>query len=302
MFIVEFFKIEEGDKTLKKTKKATILALTLTILLGTNNVFVKGENVATNSELNVPTQYNGNIEERENDINRDQIPGEFIDNNGTETLGIEDIYQDVKEQIINDYSKIYKLDNFSYDYRIRKEDNKKYIDLDVNVDMTLTRPASESPFIQGLYDALENEKGEENRIAIQKEIDIYTENIEMYYNKPDPSTFTYAIAINNSNIRNKRNAGLEGDSNNYELFYRNDASDETILINIDDLAEVEDTNLAREDGQNTAQKIVKEEQESSNRIQPFATSKYVTYDRLKARDWTNANGTYVSNINFYMPK
>lgn len=287
---------------LKKTKKATILALTLTILLGTNNVFVKGENVATNSELNVPTQYNGNIEERENDINRDQIPGEFIDNNGTETLGIEDIYQDVKEQIINDYSKIYKLDNFSYDYRIRKEDNKKYIDLDVNVDMTLTRPASESPFIQGLYDALENEKGEENRIAIQKEIDIYTENIEMYYNKPDPSTFTYAIAINNSNIRNKRNAGLEGDSNNYELFYRNDASDETILINIDDLAEVEDTNLAREDGQNTAQKIVKEEQESSNRIQPFATSKYVTYDRLKARDWTNANGTYVSNINFYMPK
>lgn len=299
---MEFFKIEEGDKTLKKTKKATILALTLTILLGTNNVFVKGENVATNSELNVPTQYNGNIEERENDINRDQIPGEFIDNNGTETLGIEDIYQDVKEQIINDYSKIYKLDNFSYDYRIRKEDNKKYIDLDVNVDMTLTRPASESPFIQGLYDALENEKGEENRIAIQKEIDIYTENIEMYYNKPDPSTFTYAIAINNSNIRNKRNAGLEGDSNNYELFYRNDASDETILINIDDLAEVEDTNLAREDGQNTAQKIVKEEQESSNRIQPFATSKYVTYDRLKARDWTNANGTYVSNINFYMPK
>lgn len=68
--------------------------------------------------------------------------------------GLDSIYQELREQIIEDYSEIYALDNFSYDYSVREEDGIKYIDINIHTDMTLTRPASDSPFIQGLHDAL----------------------------------------------------------------------------------------------------------------------------------------------------
>ena len=201
--------------------------------------------------------------------------------------GIDNIYKEIKEQIIEDYSEIYALDNFSYEYRVREEGSVKYIDMDIHTEMTLTRPASESPFIQGLHDALENETVEVNRAIIQKEIDLYTENIEMYYNKPDPSTFTYTIALSNPNSR------LAKSDNNYELFYRNDTFDETILIRVDDLAEVEDKNLSKENGYNAAQIAIIQTQKEVKFVQPFAS---FTYNRLLARDWANNNATSASEF------
>ncbi|WP_158220194.1 amidase domain-containing protein [Tissierella sp. P1] len=205
---------------------------------------------------------------------------------------LDNIYQELREQIIEDYSAIYALDNFSYDYSVREEGSIKYIDMNIHTDMTLTRPPSDSPFIQGLNDAFVNETIEDNKIAIQKEIDFYTENIEMYYNKPYASTFTYTIAINETQDVGL-DAGLTKVNNNYELFYRNDTSEEIILIRVDDLAEVENESLARQSGYNAAQTIVNRVQAETNSIQPFAS---FTYDRLAARDWANNNATSASEF------
>ena len=107
----------------------------------------------------------------------------------------------------------------------------------------------------------------------------------MYYNKPHSSTFTYTIAISDSDTR------LAKFDNSYELFYRNDTSDGTILISIDDLAEVEDKSLARENGYNAAQIALIQAQEEVNSVQPFAS---FTYNRKAARDWANNNATNAS--------
>ena len=62
----------------------------------------------------------------------------------------ESAFFDIKDQIIHDYSQLYKLDDFSYDYTLRDEIGKKYLDINVYVDMTLTRHPSESPYVLGM--------------------------------------------------------------------------------------------------------------------------------------------------------
>lgn len=66
----------------------------------------------------------------------------------------EDAFYEIKDQIIDDYSHLYKLDDFSYDYTVRDEDDKKYLDINVYVDMALTRHPSESPYVLGMEKAL----------------------------------------------------------------------------------------------------------------------------------------------------
>lgn len=106
----------------------------------------------------------------------------------------EDAFYEIKDQIIDDYSHLYKLDDFSYDYTVRDEDDKKYLDINVYVDMTLTRHPSQSPYVLGMEKALSEVTDADDKKSLQEEIDAYVTEIEtLYFNIPNRSTFTYAV-------------------------------------------------------------------------------------------------------------
>ena len=180
----------------------------------------------------------------------------------TDTLFIEGIYIEIKDDIVNDYSAIYDLSNFSYDYTTREIDNEKFIDINIYTDMTLTRPASESPFIKGMEKALK----ETNNKEYQAYIDFYTKLINENYLQPSSSTFTYSAKI------------LADGS--YQLYYRND----TQLIKVEDLAPVEDEEKSIQQGYNC---LVNEVQTKTNNDASIKTS--FTYNRIAARDWARDN-------------
>lgn len=153
-----------------------------------------------------------------------------------ETQAAETAFLDIKDQIIKDYGELYELDDFSYDYKVRDNQGKKYLDINVYVDMTLTRHPSQSPYVLGMQEALNEVEDISIKNELQAEIDSYVKEIEtMYFNIPDSATFTYAIELdNNKNLRTKSSDA------NYKLFYRTDTDEEILLIDTDSLAEVED--------------------------------------------------------------
>ncbi len=156
----------------------------------------------------------------------------------------------------------------------------RYIDLDINTNMTLIRPASKSPFIQGLYKALNSEKDKTIKKEIQKEINLYVDNINLYYNKPDPATFTYTIEFTNNKS-----------SNNYKLYYRSNTYDDIILTDVSKLSEVENKKHAIQNGLNAAWDIKRKFQKKNKQTQlesPKMSTRF-TYNRIAAKEWANSN-------------
>lgn len=213
-----------------------------------------------------------------------------------ETQTAKAAFLDIKEQIIKDYGELYKLDDFSYDYKVRDDHGKKYLDINVYVDMTLTRHPSQSPYVLGMQKALNEMEDSSVKKELQDEVDSYINEIEtLYFNIPDSSTFTYAVELNDDN-------GLRTMSSetNYKLFYRTDTDEEILLVDADNLAEVENFDEVYQSGYQAMEKLEADAETSMlNSESTVNTQASVSYDRLAARDWAfdnwNATPEYPSS-------
>ena len=196
----------------------------------------------------------------------------------------ESAFGDIKDQIIDDYSELYKLDDFSYDYTLRDEVDKKYLDINVYVDMTLIRHPSESPYVLGMEKALSEVKDAAIKEVLQDDIDAYVDEIEtLCFNIPDRSTFTYAVELDNA-----VNA-LSADQN-YTLYYRTDTDKKVLLTDADCLAEVEDFNESYQAGYQALESLESDARAATVNIDTaIAPQASFTYDRIAARDWARNN-------------
>ncbi|WP_151736887.1 amidase domain-containing protein [Paenibacillus tengchongensis] len=202
------------------------------------------------------------------------------DSAALELKSIEAAYDDIKEQIVEDYQSLYQLDHFTYDYDARVEQETKYYDINIYVDMALTRHPSDSPFVKGMEKALHESTDELEAASIQKEIDAYVSEIEeLYYNIPYRSTFTYTVLLNDT-------AGLasRGSTPPYQIYYRTDAVDNVVLTETENLSEVENATESFANGYNSAIESVPAVA-GANRL--LAAS--FTYNKIAARDWAYAN-------------
>jgi hypothetical protein len=190
---------------------------------------------------------------------------------------INKIYEGLEKQLTKDYSEIYSLKDFSYDYSVREKSGIAYIDLDIHTVMTLTRSSSESPFIQGIQEANVYAKSKLQRDAIQKEIEFYSDCIDMYFLVPENATFTYSIILEKENPK---------------IYYRHDTSDGVVLINTNDLAEVEDADISRKKGLIAGLDAAI----NTNNARQSVVKNRWTYNRLDARDWANNNATSASEF------
>lgn len=200
-----------------------------------------------------------------------------IDKSNAEMNLVDIAYNDIKDQIINDYGQLYKLDNFSYDFATRQEQGQQYFDIDIYVDMTLTRHPAESPFVKGMQQALVDSTDEAEKEMLQKEIDTYVSEIQdEYLNIPNRSTFTYSIGVNNMELFSSDQTPA------YQIYYRTDTENEVVLIENEKLAEVENEAAKFQEGYNVLDDM-KFSQSLHN------TLAAVTYDRAAARDWARDN-------------
>ena len=216
--------------------------------------------------------------------------------NSLETQTAKAAFSDIKEQIIKDYGELYTLDDFSYDYKVRNDQGKKYLDINVYVDMTLTRHPSQSPYVLGMQKALNEMEESFLKKELQDEVDSYVKEIEtLYFNIPDSSTFTYAVELNDDN--GLRTMSSETD---YKLFYRTDTDEEILLADADNLAEVENFDEVYQSGYQAMEKLEADAETSMlNSESTVNTQASVSYDRLAARDWAfdnwNATPEYPSS-------
>lgn len=197
---------------------------------------------------------------------------------------------DIKNQIIDDYSELYKLDDFSYDYTLRDEMDKKYLDINVYADMTLTRHPSESPYVLGMERALNEVKDAAVKKVLQADIDEYVDEIEtLYFNIPNRSTFTYAVELDNAAAANVLSEDKSEDEN-FTLFYRTDTDEEVLLTDADCLAEVEDFKESYQAGYQALKSLETDARAVTVEIDSaMAPQASFTYDRIAARDWARQN-------------
>jgi len=188
-----------------------------------------------------------------------------------------DVFKVIKKQLVDRYGELYKLNNFDYDYTVREEDAVRYVDMNIYADMTLMRHPSDGPFVQGMKEALLAEEDKTKKKAIEKEIEFFLESTEEYYKKPNRSTFTYTIAFKSNSEINATNT-----DNGYKIFARTDAEHEIILVPVENLSEVENPVLVKENGRKAAQDV-------ANREPELTTLTAFTYNRIAARDWARAN-------------
>lgn len=191
---------------------------------------------------------------------------------------VEAAYNEIKGQIVKDYQELYKLDNFTYDFEARDDQNDEFFAINIYVDMTLTRHPSDSPFVQGIEKALEERTDPVEKEMLQKEIDAYVSEVEsLYLNIPNRSTFTYAIGMNRNQLSAKN------PSPTYDIYYRTDTEEGTILTENDKLAEVENSAEKFQQGYSMLESI----EPSYNATNALFAS--FTYDRIAARDWARDN-------------
>ena len=169
---------------------------------------------------------------------------------------------------------------------MRDEDDKKYLDINVYVDMILTRHPSESPYVLGMEKALNEVTDIATKEALQADIDTYVDEIEtLYFNIPNRSTFPYAVALDNiatSNI-------LSADTN-YKLFYRTDTDEKVLLTDADCLAEVENFNGSYQAGYQVMENLKSDARIVILDVDSAASTKAsFTYDRIVARNWARNN-------------
>lgn len=165
---------------------------------------------------------------------------------------------------------------------MEENQDDRYISIDVYTCMTLKRHPKDSPFVNGMEDALNESINKEDKDDLRDSIDDYINEIEtLYYNVPNESTFTYAIKLTN-----KPEVRTINKIKPYNLFYRTDTDDEVILTDVDKLKEVENREVSYENGYEIVKNHDLDYGIENYSIQPY---RYVSYDRIEARDWARDN-------------
>ncbi|MCI8285493.1 MAG: hypothetical protein HFE90_09580 [Firmicutes bacterium] len=201
-----------------------------------------------------------------------------------EKIVAEKSFEKIKQELINDYDELYELNNFDYDYTCRDIDGEKYLAINVYTDMTLTRHPDKSPFIMGMRDALSKSVDMDEKVYLESSINEYVNEIEnLYYNVPDRSTFTYAVACTDS----FKSMALSRNTNKYDLYYRTDTDEKTLLVDSKNLSEVENKQEKYQEGYNA----IEEMREDINSLDMISanSARAVSYDRIAARDWARNN-------------
>jgi len=72
------------------------------------------------------------------------------------------IYEAIQNQLVDTYGDSYIFENFTYDINEEKiVGTDRLIDIDVYVDMMLTRSVSENAFVQGMLDKIDELEGKD---------------------------------------------------------------------------------------------------------------------------------------------
>ncbi|MDR1642563.1 MAG: amidase domain-containing protein [Clostridiales bacterium] len=173
-------------------------------------------------------------------------------------------------RLAEEYAGDYSIGHFGYEITER---DKGFFDLDIEAEMTLRRSCDDSPFIQGMKEALMFS----GKRSTKSKIDFYSENISSYVGVPSRSVFPYSIHFS----YNPKTKSLDPESS--LLFFRTDVHDDIIL----DKAvrqKPADPVIERLNGYLFAREEAAEDR--IHLVYPFA------YDRLAARSWANANAYF----------
>ncbi len=233
-----------------KLKKTVIVIMALMMMLSSSAVFATTKNVQASSSL---------IEYRQ-----------------------QGIYQAIENQLVDTYGDSYIFENFTYD--INKEKivgADRLVDIDVYVDMTLTKSVSENAFVQGMLDKIHELEGKERSIA-ESEIKPLVMDIEEAYNNTRNVQVLYTIKLGNSGMWKTQD---------FELFSRIDFIDEeeSLLTSVDSIksSKKENEYNAFDNGYKAVEEVITQITLYSE-VNNF-TMRSVQYDRLKARGWARDN-------------
>lgn len=190
------------------------------------------------------------------------------------------IFQTIKDQLIRMYGYEYNFENFNFIVEgQRKIKDRTYVDINVDVDMTLTLKASDNSLIQGMKDRVKSLESTD-ALAVENYINNITEDInELYGNK--------------RNVQILYSVNIDDISEDFELFSRFDISeDKSILTKFE---EIESSNKVIVEkayliGFETASKIaIDSKRSNTNKVLNFdqmpVTAASGFYNRVTARDW-----------------
>ena len=192
------------------------------------------------------------------------------------------IYEAIENQLVDTYGDSYIFENFTYD--INKEKivgSDRLVDIDVYVDMTLTRSVSENAVVQGMLGKIDELEGREKSIA-ESEIKYLIMDIEEAYKNTRNVQVLYTIKLENSRMEM---------TEDFELFSRIDflEEEESLLTSVDSIKSSREENEenAFDNGYKAIEEMITQItlSDEENNI----TMSSVQYDRLKARDWARDN-------------
>lgn len=199
------------------------------------------------------------------------------DNISLNAQQLEVIWNDVKENIEDNYADIYNLSN--YEVRMSEEVSETgscVISIDVAVDMTLEKNPEESPIIEGMQLAAEKYSSIYERQRAEEIIDGYIEEFSSYYQVPVRTGFLYQAVVSTGSFT--KSADIEA-----ELFYKSEVGTEEIILApissksvFDRMKHVDYSTLLEKEMQNNA--IVR-------------TARAVSYDRFNAVSYAIAHAT-----------
>lgn len=195
------------------------------------------------------------------------------------------IFGAIQNQLVDTYGDSYIFENFTYDISEEKiVGADRLVDIDVYVDMTLTRSVSENAFVQGMLDKIDELEGMEKSIA-ENEIKYLIMDIEEAYNNTRNVQVLYAVKLGNPTMEM---------ADDFELFSRIDfvAGEESHLTSVDSIksSKIENEEKAFDNGYKAIEEMITQIA-SSNEANNYAISpaRAVQYDRIAARDWARNN-------------
>lgn len=219
---------------------------------------------------------------------------EAISNN-SKVLGmsqekLDDTFNMLVKGIKEEYSGMYELENFTYEAADRTDNGKKFVDIDVIVDMTLTQHPSDSPYVHGMEQALAEETNQTKQDKIQNEIDGFINMVEKEcYQVQEKAVFTYSVEIGNK-------IGINSTAvEDLPVYYRYDLDEGTQLIDNNDLEDIRDTSAQEEKGYTTIKEanytagLNEANTDTIKNEHGIMATKSFKYNRIKARDWAVAN-------------
>jgi hypothetical protein len=204
----------------------------------------------------------------------------------------------ITDMILLQYGNIYGFDNFEFEFvNERIENGNLIVDVNVTVDMTLTRHPSDSPFVVGMYDALSDISDDYEARLIEDEIDRYISETEVYYNSPEQSSFLYAIEIptGTNQTASENNVGAQ-------LYHRFDIVEgEQIRVATNANEAIEDVALVESKGRSAVTQLQTELSQNAGALTNGSTVYSMAlngfYDRIDARDWALDHATDAPEFN-----